>query len=257
MLVFSPVWLDVQMQKGKEKLPPKMKTTKKPPITSPKKKGIEKSSVSDKHQQMKTPAANQTVAESDGPKRVSRTLSTSANHEQSDETMTAVKRRPFSSIYVYIVVICWAISAFALLSLVWYVYQLLDQSEIDDAELEEVKSSTRESLIALKKHTVQCNKTIYDILLLFLVLAVSVLIGFMIFYKDAAKHRYGKAYRVAGKADETVHYIQLELDEKMCEVSMLKGRVQEYKDRIEDLQQQLSKKDDELMSANAKLLEYL
>lgn len=243
----------VHMDKGKEKPPPKSKIVKKPdgskvPRPPTKRKPVGEPRASVKHQRKITLVNSHDIPELQPP---TSSTSESTNLEQKDEKVTAVGSRPLLAIMI------WAISALTLIYLVWYLYHFLFDQSLIEAELEEKNLFTMETLIDLKSQTVQCNQAIYNILLFLFVIAGTVVIGSIVFFKDTSKHRARKAHHIATVATETLDhqtiYFQSQLNDQTLEDTLKKIKIEQYEDQIEHLQRENSRKDAEINALNVEL----
>lgn len=109
--------------------------------------------------------------------------------KQRDEAITSANYCSFLSIAI----MCWVASILALIGLVWCIYLFLNQQASHDAELKEISLNTMDTLKALKWYTVRCLHSVYNMVIIFIVLVGSFGTAFTLFYKDAINHQ--KHYR--------------------------------------------------------------
>lgn len=175
-----------------------------------------------------------------------------------------------------IVIICCVLATLGLFSLVYYIYYSLKQTMTHDADLQEkiLSGDKIATLTSLKSQTIQYNSIIYNLTILVGLLFATGAVGYIIFYKDASKHRDKKALTVARMAADALNSQERELSEikvqlstKMARVEGLMERIQDFKDQIEKqerreikneeailrLHEEKSKKEAELREANEEL----
>ena len=171
-----------------------------------------------------------------------------------DEIYTAAEST--ESVPVTLVVkICWTLAALTVVSLVAFVCHALLQTQSHDANLEEkiMSGNKAESLRALKQQSVQSYFTIFVMVIVVLVLLMSAGFGYLLFYKDAAKHDDHQKQQIVRKALKAVDTqegkimrLTADRDIQMVMICQLEKEVRGFETQIEEMKNKDVRNEEEI-----------